>query len=405
MLEFTQIGYLEDPLRKCLEIAEKHPLRPCLFVGSSDDEVSAFVAAASELQFVQPIKDTIYDGMQCLTKRAHLAHLLSDGKNVAIKGSLFNYCDDAMLKMFWYSGYSLISTGDSIYWSDKIKNYNAANIDEAIRRKQLIPVAQETFLLSPAHKEKYVLEMTGIDMFTYNDRLLTRLAANGKAAMYWTPQPQFVDAFQSIHIVHHMPAASPLAAYLQVFGIQPELVEGSQEQNRQLAALLNVVLDERHNEKGTLDTAYSMRWFNKSGTLVDEVFKDMRNVLIHTDSVGEKSSLVAYALPTEILDGTKDDQIRSVFRGRGFPAISAAMCEDYLSACVLCYCVNTYFPAACNNYFRNNKVSFDQDAYALHHMLRWISRSAVRAGTPATVYVPSMRMRDLLVNWIEQGGN
>ena len=402
MLEFTQIGFLEDPIQRCAEIAAREPLRPYLFVGSTDDEVDAFVSAADGLRFEQPAEDVICGGMKCASKRSHMAHLLADGKNVAIKGSLFNYCDDAMLKTIWYSGYTLISIGDSILWSDKISKFNAANIEEAVRRKQLIAVAQDTFLLSAAHKAEYVLDMLGISQFTYNDRLLTRLTASGRTAMYWTPQPLMMKAFRRAHIVHYMPAASPLAAYMNIFGVRSEVEEGGRQQDRQLASLLRIDDDEKYNSKGADPAAYTVRWYARDKAVVDEVFKDMRNVLVHSAAGSEMSSLIAYALPNTTLETIDISKLRPVFRGRGFPAIPAADCGEYTSARVLCYCANTNFPTASAKYFRDNRAAFDQDAYALYHMLRWISRSAVRGGEPVTVYVPSKYMRGLLEDWINK---
>jgi len=403
LLKFSQISFFEDPLQKCLELAAKDPHRPYLFVGASDDEVEAFIAAAAELQFTQPAKGEVCNGITCSSKRAHMAHLLPDGRNVAITGGVFNFIDDAMLKAIWYNGYTLLSHADSIYWSDPIRKYNPANIDEAIRRKQLIPVAQDTFLLSSAHRASYVLGMAGIDEITYNDRLLTKLTAGNRSAMCWTLQPQIMNAFQSAHIFHCMPIASPLAAYLSVFGVQSSVEECGGERNKNLASLLNIVQDEKYNEKGADPSAYSTRWYEQKKT-VDEVFKDMRNVLIHTQSGGERSSLLAYSMPKEVLSAIHSEKLRSVFRDRGFPAIPGSSCNVYSTASVLCYCTNTYFPSSCISYFRSNKVAFDQDAYALHHMLRWISRSAVCNGEPVTVYVPSKRMRGLLENWMEEQG-
>jgi len=177
---------------------------------------------------------------------------------------------------------------------------------------------------------------------------------------------------------------------------------GGAEQNKRLASLLRVVLEDRLNKKGEDPNAYSPRWYAQKQA-VDDVFRDMRNVLLHAEAGCERSSLVAYAMPAETLRAVDDSKVRPVFRGRGFPAV-AADCGGYASARVLCYCANPRFPAACAGYFRKNEAEFDQDAYALYHMLRWISRSAVRGGEPVTVYVPGKRMRGLLEGWIEKQG-
>ena len=401
MLTFNEIGFLEDPVLKCAEIAVEHRASPLLFVGSSDSEVAGFIDATAELRFVLPAEGAVYNGARCATKRAHLAHLLADGRNIAIKSGLFNYFDGALLKAAWYNGYTLLSPGDAIVWADKIGAYSNENLEEAIRRKQLIAVAQDTFLLSPAHKDAYVLDKLGIPAHTHNGRLLTRLTANGHTALYWTPQLYLVYAFRRAHVVHPMPSASALMAYLRVFGVPCGVEEGDREQNRRLASLLRVVFEDRFNKRGEDDAAYSPRWYAHRQALED-VFRDMRNVLLYTEAGGEKRDLVAYTMPNETLRTVDESNIRPVFRGRGFPA---ADCGGYASARVLCYCANPRFPAACAGYFRKNETGFDQDAYALTHMLRWISRSAVRNGDPVTVYVPSKRMRGLLGGWIKsQGG-
>lgn len=56
--------------------------------------------------------------------------------------------------------------------------------------------------------------------------------------------------------------------------------------------------------------------------------------------------------------------------------------------------------------YKNNKDAIsshvDEDAYALSEMLQWIWRSSIRDGKPINIYIPSKRMRTLLMNWLEQ---
>ena len=166
--------------------------------------------------------------------------------------------------------------------------------------------------------------------------------------------------------------------------------------------MLRIVSDGKFNERGEDAGAYTARWYLKEKSAAGEVFRDMRNVLLQAEAGSERNGLVAYAMPNETLKGLDGSMVRPVFRGRGFPAIPAADCGAYSTARVLCYCANTHFPVAGAGYFRGNGVSFDGDAWSTYHMLRWISRSAVRDGEPVTVYVPSKRMRGLLEGWIEQ---
>ena len=346
----------------------------------------------------------MYNGMRCLTKKAHLSHLLADGANVAVTNSLFKYCDDAMLRAIRCNGYILLSPGDAILWADRISGYNEDNTTEAINRKQLIPVAQETFLLSPAHRADYVLDKLHIPLFAYTGRLILRLAAKGRTALYWGLHPLLFESFADTCIVHQMPEASSLLPYLDVMRVQHTVRANAATYSIPDPHLLNIVQDEKYNRKGDDDKAYSAHWYSGDNKTIDGVFKDMLNVLVHSGVGGEKRELVAYALPNDVLKRVDDSKVRSVFRGRGLQATQQYSDIDYASARILCFCANTFFPSSSVNYLRKNDVDFDQDTYALYHMLRWISRSAVRNGENVTVYVPSKRMRGLLENWMEEQG-
>ena len=53
------------------------------------------------------------------------------------------------------------------------------------------------------------------------------------------------------------------------------------------------------------------------------------------------------------------------------------------------------------NYFIQNGIEVDEDCYALSEMLQFIWRSGIREGKKITIYIPSIRMRNLLKDWID----
>ena len=403
MVHFIQTGFLADPVQTCARYAAGITT-PLLFVGSSDEEIDAFAAACGEMQFIRPAKGGTVDGIECSSKKAHLAHLLCAGRNIAIKGSLLNYCDDAMLKAVRYNGYTLISPEDAIMWEDNIRKYNAANMQEAIRRKQLLAIAQDTWLLSPAHSEAYVLRMLGIPAYSCNGRLLIKLSSKGQSAMYWGLQPLLFENFADAYIFHPMPRASQLAAYLKIFGARYDSEALGPSRNEDFSSLLRIVEDSKYNQKGDDASAYTSRWYASKDVNLADIFKDMLNVLLHAGPGGERRELIAYTMPDNVLEHLDESLVRSVFRGRGFPVAQQYIDKDCSTARILCYCANPFLPAACIHYLRQNGSNLTQDDYALYRLLRWISRSAVHNGEPVTVYVPSKRMRGLLERWKEEQG-
>ena len=52
--------------------------------------------------------------------------------------------------------------------------------------------------------------------------------------------------------------------------------------------------------------------------------------------------------------------------------------------------------------FNKTGIEFDEDGYALSEMIQWIWRSAIREGKPIQLYIPSKRMRNLLIQWLDE---
>ena len=54
-----------------------------------------------------------------------------------------------------------------------------------------------------------------------------------------------------------------------------------------------------------------------------------------------------------------------------------------------------------NYLVRIGATEVNQDMYALSVLIQWIFRSAVRKGEEVWLYVPSKRMRHLLIEWLD----
>lgn len=82
-------------------------------------------------------------------------------------------------------------------------------------------------------------------------------------------------------------------------------------------------------------------------------------------------------------------------------AFNTRATNEYADATRIAFLVDLYLSPelAHLNDGLSNKV--DKDMYALNHMIQFIWRSAIRRGQPITLYIPSKRMRTLLLNWLD----
>lgn len=66
----------------------------------------------------------------------------------------------------------------------------------------------------------------------------------------------------------------------------------------------------------------------------------------------------------------------------------------------LAYCINKFSNPKVNKFFSSKGVVIDEDANALADLVQWIFRSQLRYNKPINIYIPSERMKQLLINWL-----
>lgn len=86
---------------------------------------------------------------------------------------------------------------------------------------------------------------------------------------------------------------------------------------------------------------------------------------------------------------------------KGYLPSNMRATNEYKDRTAVAYMINKYFNPCIKNFFLSKGIEVDEDGYALSEMLQFLWRSAIREGRIITVYIPSSRMRNLLIKWIE----
>ena len=99
-------------------------------------------------------------------------------------------------------------------------------------------------------------------------------------------------------------------------------------------------------------------------------------------------------------------QVKSRLRGKGyakgFVATNCRATNEYGNRTAVAYLVNRFPNTVVRNFFTAKGIKFDEDAFALSEMLQFIWRSAIRNNKPIDLYIPSSRMRKLLMDWVNE---
>ena len=75
--------------------------------------------------------------------------------------------------------------------------------------------------------------------------------------------------------------------------------------------------------------------------------------------------------------------------------------NDYDNADHLAFLVNVYMQPDFVKCASHNGFNFSQDHYALNILVQWLFRSAIRKDCPIDLYIPCLRMRTLLEEWLD----
>ena len=87
---------------------------------------------------------------------------------------------------------------------------------------------------------------------------------------------------------------------------------------------------------------------------------------------------------------------------KGFISCTSRATNEYKDRTNCAYLCNMYYNHIIKQFFIDKGVSVDEDTWALSELIQWVFRSAIREGNNINIYIPSERMRNLLIEWLNK---
>jgi hypothetical protein len=150
------------------------------------------------------------------------------------------------------------------------------------------------------------------------------------------------------------------------------------------------------NNIGDKDTALSMNWFKN--------YPDLR-IKLKNNILNYFANILKAKSNTIIWTTFKSSQKHLNGKGytRRFISCNTRATNEYKDCTNLAYCCNRFMSPDYTDYFYQHGVLVNEDLFALSELLQWIWRSAIREDKPINIYIPSSRMRSLLIDWLNDG--
>lgn len=160
-----------------------------------------------------------------------------------------------------------------------------------------------------------------------------------------------------------------------------------------LRKLINICDHDKINEIGMDKYSLSKKWFYDSSQI--EIKHLRNNIYNYFKNITKSES-------KNIMWTTYDDtkmMIQGKGYTKGFVSLDSIMDDIFVDRTRLAFVTNSFLPV------NKHDVTVNEDNFALSEMLQFIWRSAIRKGEEIYIYIPSIRMRELLEKWIVENSN
>jgi hypothetical protein len=252
--------------------------------------------------------------------------------------------------------------------------------------------------------EEYKGEFITIKRLALNNNLIL----HNNSILFWNFPADIFKLFKEVYVLTYMFDAQLQKYYYDMNNIQYEKYISIKENNQYIfkkninysdSEIRNNLKSKINIYEGTLNKigegkhTLSKNWFENKKMLHKKLKNNVENYFKNIVKTGTN-----YNMWTTFKD--YQGKIKGKGYTKGFVSCTARATNEYSHKVSLAYTINRFIRPTIAEYFYSNGSIIDQDLYALSELLQWIWRSAIRNDENINLYIPSERMRILLVKWL-----
>lgn len=363
-----------------------------LYITPYLDEVERIIKACPDKHFVQP--------PDYGSKLKNIKKLFNEGKNIVSTHALFNMFDDEVIDIVLLQNYTLIM--DEV--ADVVEPLDISTYD-------LNTILNEYTEIVDDHLLKWVEPNYEGDFEKYKRLIdLNAVYYYSNTALLWMFPVKTFEAFDEIFILTYMFDAQIQRCYYDFYNLEYNYlyVEGDsigayhftdeviQYQYPDYKSLIHILDNDKMNKIGDREFSLSKSWYqrNKDNKCMPEIQNALSNYFRRIVKTPSKQNLwTTFKSYKNILSGGG--------YAKGFLSCNARATNAYRECTSLAYVINRYLNSIVKTFFLQQNVRVEEDDYALSELIQWTWRSAIRDGNEINLYIPSKRMRELLIGWID----
>lgn len=385
----------------------EHPYDKFIYITPYLDEATRIKKGCPQLHFVEPSnKLKQYE----FKKSLHTAALIREGHNITTTHQAFKGYTQSTLDCIKEHGYTLIV--DENVDVLEMFEFHPDDLQLAVDAGYIADNSGVYSIVNNDYKGKALQELFSL----LKSRELIRMTDKDENSLfYWALPPELLTSFKDVFILTYLFNGQSLHHFMEIYDIPYEYIgiERSEDGRYRfgdypgytpeyvyhLKDMLHILERDRINDVGDDYHALSMNWFKRGGENIERLKRNVSNCFnnIWRDIPADKRLWGSY--------NGEFSKIRGKGYTKAFLTFNAKATNDYKDRECLVYIANLFMNVNEKKFYQMHGLEVDEDTYALSIMVQWIWRSAIRDGKEIYLYIPSRRMRTLLINWIETASN
>jgi hypothetical protein len=336
------------------------------------------------------------------TKLEDLHRLLKEKKDICTTHALFQSANAETRRLLKDSSYTLIL--------DEVLNV----IEQVDLKKHDLDVLQRAGVVTVTENNmgiKYIQWNEKKEYDTkYNKERNMALTGNllycRDSILIWNFPCEMFKLFNHVYILTYLFSGQQQRYYYDLHNIQYRYLSVQEAPNgvnlipyderlkhdkNQLKELINIY-EGRLNEIGDRRTALSSTWLkdnNNTKTLRNNAYNYLTNIIMG------KSKNTLWTTIKHCFDKVQPRNFK-----QAFIPVSTRATNEYKDRYNLAYLVNRFMNPIEKSFFNEHGVEVNEDTWALSELIQWVWRSRIREEKPINIYLPSSRMRSLLIRYL-----
>ena len=330
-------------------------------------------------------------------KMDSLINLFHNNRDIVSTHSLFSKCSQSVADNIRIGHYTLIL--DEVMSVVEVLNL----------KKSDIPTMLDAELVRIDEKTNKLIWLKSDYDGAYNE-IKERCENNNiyvvsGVAIVWTFPVEIFEAFDNVIICTYMFDCQLQKYYYDMYNVaytKKSIVNGELvdyiEQKDSLDKL-HILDNNKINHVGDGKYDLSKSWYENHKKNLKVLQNNIYNYVRHLAPI-----LAGTKIKSKDVIWTTFKDYQTKLKGKGYansfiPCNSRAT-NEYMNSFVVVYPINIFVNPIVKQFFTNNGVEINEDGYALSELIQFIYRSRIRQNQHIYCYIPSVRMRSLLYNYM-----